>query len=148
MNLLSVSCGNLNKDMSNILETAAHRNSTEWLFRKKSLSLQEHICDEVFISSNNFSSEFFLIENLPATVSNILNTNSTKWSNKLKQLDCNLPTNFLSLFDHFVGLALKGLKNNSYEALLSEPLVKAKQYEKITILFLVNKIVRGSFVIV
>ena len=148
MNLLSVSCGNLNKDMSNILETAAHRNSTEWLFRKKSFSLQEHICDEVFISSNNFSSEFFLIENLPATVSNILNTNSTRWSNKLKQLDCNLPTNFLSLFDHFVGLALKGLKNNSCEALLSEPLVKAKQYEKITILFLVNKIVRGSFVIV
>ena len=135
--------------MSNILETAAHRNSTEWLFqKKKSFSLQEHICDEVFISSNNFSSEFFLIENLPASVSHILNANSTKWSNKLKQLDCNLPTNCLSLFDHFVGLVLKGLKNNSYEALLSEPLVKAKQYEKITILFLVNKIVRGSFVIV
>ena len=34
--------------------------------------------------------------------------NFTKWSNTLKQLVDNLPTNFLSVFRHFVGLALKG----------------------------------------
>ena len=33
----------------------------------------------------------------------------TKWSNTLKQFVGNLPTNCLSVFDHFVGLALKGL---------------------------------------
>ena len=35
--------------------------------------------------------------------------NPTKWSNTLKQFIAKLPTNFLSVFDHFVGLALKGL---------------------------------------
>ena len=33
----------------------------------------------------------------------------TKWSNTLKQFVRKLPTNCLSVFDHFVGLALKGL---------------------------------------
>ena len=33
---------------------------------------------------------------------NLLSANTTKWSNKLKQ--------FASVFGHFVGLALKGLK--------------------------------------
>ena len=37
---------------------------------------------------------------------NPLSVNSTKWSNTFKQL----PTNYLSVFDHFVGQALKGLK--------------------------------------
>ena len=37
-----------------------------------------------------------------------LSTNPTKWSNILKQIVGNLP-NWLSVFDHFVGLALKGL---------------------------------------
>ena len=32
-----------------------------------------------------------------------------KWSNTLKQFVGKLPTNCLSVFDHFVGLALKGL---------------------------------------
>ena len=39
-----------------------------------------------------------------------LNTNVTKWSNTLKKFVGKLPTNCLSVFDHFVGLALKGLK--------------------------------------
>ena len=38
-----------------------------------------------------------------------LSANPTKWSNTLKQSVGNLPTNCLSVFDHFVGLALKGL---------------------------------------
>ena len=41
---------------------------------------------------------------------NSLNANFTKWSNTLKQFVGNLPTNCLSVLDHFVGLALKGLK--------------------------------------
>ena len=36
----------------------------------------------------------------------------TKWSETLKQFVGKLPTNCLSVFDHFVGLALKGLKMN------------------------------------
>ena len=43
-------------------------------------------------------------------VINPLSTNFTKWSNTLKQFVGKLPTNCLSVFDHFVGLALKGLK--------------------------------------
>ena len=39
---------------------------------------------------------------------NPLSTNPTKWSNTLKQFVGKPPTN-LSVFDHFVGLALKGL---------------------------------------
>ena len=35
--------------------------------------------------------------------------NPTKWSIILKQFVGNLPTNCLSVFDHFVGLALKEL---------------------------------------
>ena len=41
--------------------------------------------------------------------SNTLSANLTKWSSTLKQFVGNLPTNCLSVFDHFVGLALKGL---------------------------------------
>ena len=40
---------------------------------------------------------------------NPLNANPTKWPNTLKKL----PTNCLSVFDHFVKLALKGLTSNS-----------------------------------
>ena len=38
-----------------------------------------------------------------------LSANITKKSNTFKQFVANLPTNCLSVFDHFVGLALKGL---------------------------------------
>ena len=41
---------------------------------------------------------------------NPLNANPTKWSNTLKQFVRNLPTSCLSVFDHFVKLALKGLR--------------------------------------
>ena len=43
---------------------------------------------------------------------NPLRANPTKWSNTLKQFADNMATNSLSVFDHFVGLALKGLNNN------------------------------------
>ena len=41
---------------------------------------------------------------------NRLIVNPTKWSNTLKQFVGNLPTNCLIVFDHFVILALKGLR--------------------------------------
>ena len=41
---------------------------------------------------------------------NPLSANPTKWSNTLKQIIGKLPKNCLSVFDHFVWLALKGLK--------------------------------------
>ena len=40
---------------------------------------------------------------------NSFSVNFTKWPNTLKQFLGNLPTNCLSVFDHFVGLALEGL---------------------------------------
>ena len=40
---------------------------------------------------------------------NLLSTNPTKWSNTLKQFAGKLPTNCSTIFDHFVGLAPKGL---------------------------------------
>ena len=44
-------------------------------------------------------------------VLNTLSANFTKWPNTLKQFVGNLPTHFLSVFGHFVGLSLKGLCN-------------------------------------
>ena len=41
-------------------------------------------------------------------VVNPWSANLTKWSNTLKQVLGNLPMNCLSVFDHFMGLALKG----------------------------------------
>ena len=43
-------------------------------------------------------------------VFNPISANPTKLSNTMKQFFGNLPTNCLSVFDHFVGLALKGLR--------------------------------------
>ena len=43
---------------------------------------------------------------------NPLSASLTKWSNTLKQFVGNLTTNCLSVFDQFVGLALKGLKKS------------------------------------
>ena len=40
---------------------------------------------------------------------NPLSANPTKWSDTFKQFVGKLPTSCLSVFDHFVGLALKGL---------------------------------------
>ena len=45
-------------------------------------------------------------------VFNPLSDKLTKWPNTLKQFDGNLPTSCLSVFGHFVGLALKGLIDN------------------------------------
>ena len=46
---------------------------------------------------------------------NPLSANFTKWLNTLKQFVGKLPTNCLSVFHHFVELALKGLKATALE---------------------------------
>ena len=47
-------------------------------------------------------------------IHNPLTANPIKWSNTLKQFVGKLPTNCLSVFNHFVKLSLKGLiKQNS-----------------------------------
>ena len=45
------------------------------------------------------------------TIVNLLSANTTKWSNTLKQCVGNVATNCLSVFDHFTGLVLRGLKD-------------------------------------
>ena len=49
------------------------------------------------------------ILNIAYSFLNPLSANPEKWSNTLKQFAGNLPTNCLSVFDHFMNLALKGL---------------------------------------
>ena len=49
---------------------------------------------------------------LDAMIFNPLSANPTKWSNTLKQFVGIFSANCLSVFDHFVRLALKGLKAN------------------------------------
>ena len=44
---------------------------------------------------------------------NPLSANQTKWSTILKQFVGNMSTNCLIMFDHFVGLAPKGLMAKS-----------------------------------
>ena len=44
-----------------------------------------------------------------ANTLNTLSVSPTKWSNRLKQFIGELPKNCLSVFDHFVELALKEL---------------------------------------
>ena len=51
---------------------------------------------------NSFSGIFHIF--------NPLSANPEKWSNTLKQIVDNLPTICLSVFDHFMNLALKGLR--------------------------------------
>ena len=67
------------------------------------------------VNKTNFSlvtplNHAFLCLNLCITGFNPLSANHTKWSNTLKQFVGNLPKNCLSVFDHLVGLALKGLR--------------------------------------
>ena len=47
---------------------------------------------------------------------NPLSANPTKWSNTLKQFAGSLSTHCLTVFDHFVKLALKGLKQGLNKA--------------------------------
>ena len=62
----------------------------------------------------SFSENFVYVVNERFTMGsfNPLSAKFIKWSNTLKQIVGKLPTICLSVFDHFSGLALKGLKLN------------------------------------
>ena len=51
---------------------------------------------------------------------NPLSAKFIKWSNTLKQIVGKLPTICLRVFDHFSGLALKGLKRNKENICMEE----------------------------
>ena len=56
-----------------------------------------------------FRNNFFFIPLLYFSLLNPLSASFAKWPNTLKQFVSNFPTNCLSVFGRFVGLALKGL---------------------------------------
>ena len=72
------------------------------LVRTKSNCWKKQVC-------KTYCSKKF-IWNLIFSKINPLSAKLTKWPNTLKQFVGNLPTNCLSVFGHFMGLALKGLK--------------------------------------
>ena len=57
-----------------------------------------------------------------------LSANITKWSNTLEQFVSKLPTNCLSVFDHFVGFALKRLIYKLRHVLIKQLLQTRPQY--------------------
>ena len=67
------------------------------------------ICMFLSITTSTTMS-LFLIAIIP------LSTNPTSWSNILKQFVSNLPTNCLSVFDHFVGLVPRGFSSYIHAA--------------------------------
>ena len=60
-----------------------------------------------------------LLNNQQSCVINPLNANPEKWSNTLKQIVGNLPTIRLSVFDHFMNLARKGLTGGKLQNTLN-----------------------------
>ena len=63
----------------------------------------------VFFITTAFEIAKLNLMNLFIVFMNPLSANPTKWLNTLKQFVGNLPTNCLSVFDHFMKLVLKGL---------------------------------------
>ena len=64
-----------------------------------------------FLSNININTANALISVLIGKFINPLSANPTKWANTLKQFVSKLLMNCVSVFDHFVGLALKGLRS-------------------------------------
>ena len=71
--------------------------------------LPENCRSELAMSMNTLWYEVEIWINDSSCQINPFSANPTKWSNALKQFVGKLPTNCLSVFDQFVGLALKGL---------------------------------------
>ena len=81
------------------------------------------------MNTGNFWCNFFtwLLQHLWEIMPfNSLSPNLTKWSNILKQSVGKLPTNCLSVFDHFVGLASKGLTRVVFFSFLFFMILKFK----------------------
>ena len=67
-----------------------------------------------------FKKNFFKKNATAPLIFNPLSASFTKWSNTLTQFVGNLPTNCLSVFDHLVGLALKGFSSAPIEEILKQ----------------------------
>ena len=65
---------------------------------------------------------------------NPLSANPSKWSNTLNQFVGKLPTNWLSVFDHFEGLALKRLRSRFYSSGTENSKDKTKYCSKLSFL--------------
>ena len=78
---------------------------------------------------------YYLNKVIVKTLIKPLSANFTKWSNTLKQFVGNLPTNFLSVFGHFVGQALK-VKHRHEKKLVNLRQHKRKLYGKSNTLFI------------
>ena len=79
---------------------------------------------------------------------NPLSTSPTKWSKTLKQFVSSLLTNFLSVFDHSVGFALKGLNQySSANANSRSSYHREKVFLKISLILKESTCVRVSFLI-
>ena len=83
------------------------------IFQRHLLMLQTA---KIFLKQGGATCDFFLalsMQNIalqaPEKDISPLNANPEKWSNTPKQIVDNLPTICLSVFDHFMNLALKGL---------------------------------------
>ena len=90
-----------------LAEIFIHNHTQNWFPFIKCCRLSWHLCKSKLKSFSIVSSashDFFVVTLSP------LIANPTKWPNKLKQFVDKLPTNCLSVFGHFVNLALKGLK--------------------------------------
>ena len=92
-----------------LMKTLSQVFSCEFWEIFKNASCTEKLLDDCFwitvtntIESQRIITKFCLS-------ANYLKVNPTKWSSTLRQFVGYHPTNCLSVFDHFVGLALKGL---------------------------------------
>ena len=65
--------------------------------------------DEALSTINHFTKATYHHGRDKLSVFNSLSANPTKWSNTPQTIRRQQPTNCLSVFDHVVGLALKGL---------------------------------------
>ena len=70
-----------------------------------------YICRLAKWQSTNQAIPRYWSLSIPSGNINPLSANFTKWSNTLNKFVGKLTANCLSVFDHFVGLALKGLRS-------------------------------------
>ena len=95
--------------------TLIYHKEFSWFPQKENISLL------LFELKTNFDNyDLFQVSLKRKKFFNPLNANPTKWSNTLKQFVGRLPTNCLSVFDHFVKLALKGLSAFIYNFFINQ----------------------------
>ena len=80
-----------------------------WWWRMQAIIFKSHSPTFNFNESFTMYAWIHICKNQSCNV-NLLRANPTKWPNTLKKFVGKLPTNCLSVFDHFEKLALKGLK--------------------------------------